>query len=285
MTDLAAFGDAPFFLHAHPDDESISTGGTIAALIEAGAEVTVITGTRGERGEVVPGELEHLEGRDELAPHREGELSAALDALGGPAHVFLGSAPARIPQAARRLYSDSGMRWGADGFAEPATDAPATALSLAPLADVVGDLLAAMLDEARRPAFSSIVSYDARGGYGHPDHVRMHDAGLEIARLTGRPYFAIVEPRAADAPPAAGAPASASASAGEELTVALAAAPLAAKTAAMAAHRSQLTVDPDARTFTLSGGQTHPVAAVEHFRRMHPDRIVQFCIQEGSCTE
>lgn len=281
MTDLAAFGDAPFFLHAHPDDESISTGGTIAALLEAGAGVTVVTGTRGERGEVVPGELEHLEGTDELAPHREGELEAALGALGGPAHVFLGTAPARIPQADRRVYADSGMRWGADGFAEPATDAPPTALSLAPLADVVGDLLAAMLDDARRPAFSSIVSYDARGGYGHPDHVRMHDAGLEVARLTGRPYFAIVEPRAADAPAAAAA----SASAGEELTVALAPAPLAAKTAAMAAHRSQLTVDPDALTFTLSGGQTHPVAVVEHFRRVHPDKIVQFCIQEGSCTE
>ncbi|MCS5723173.1 PIG-L family deacetylase [Herbiconiux sp. CPCC 203407] len=275
MTDLAAFGDAPFFLHAHPDDESISTGGTIAALIEAGAEVTVITGTRGERGEVVAGELEHLEGTDELAPHRMGELAAALDALGGPTHAFLGSAPARIPQAARRLYADSGMRWGADGFAEPATDAPVTALSLAPLADVVGDLLAAMLDDARRPAFSSIVSYDARGGYGHPDHVRMHDAGLEIARLTGRPFLAIVEPRIHDAPLPAG----------EELSVDLPPAALAAKTAAMAAHRSQLTVDPDAGTFTLSGGQTHPVAEVEHFRRVHPDRIVQFCIQEGSCTE
>jgi N-acetyl-1-D-myo-inositol-2-amino-2-deoxy-alpha-D-glucopyranoside deacetylase len=281
MTDLAAFGDTPFFLHAHPDDESISTGGTIMALIEAGAGVTVVTGTRGERGEVVPGELEHLEGTEGLAPHRVGELSAALDALGGPAHVFLGSAPARIPQADRRLYADSGMRWGADGFAEPATDAQPTALSLAPLADVVGDLLAAMLDGARRPAFSSIVSYDARGGYGHPDHVRMHDAGLEIARLTGRPYFAIVEPRVGDAPQPTGAPQPA----GEELAVDLPAAALAAKTAAMAAHRSQLTVDPEAGTFTLSGGQTYPIAPVERFRRVHPGRIVQFCIQEGSCTE
>lgn len=270
MTDLAAFGDAPFFLHAHPDDESISTGGTIAALIGAGAGVTVITGTRGERGEVVAGELSHLEGTDELAPHRVVELATALDALGRPAHVFLGTAPARIPQAHRRLYADSGMRWGADGFAEPSTDAPATALSLAPLADVVGDLLAVMLDDSRRPTFSSIVSYDSRGGYGHPDHVRMHDAGLEIARLTGRPYFAIVEPRVDESPRTTGTPQST----GEELTVDLPPAARAAKTAAMAAHRSQLMVDADARTFTLSGGQTHQIAAVERFRRVHPDRIV-----------
>lgn len=275
MTDLAAFGGAPFFLHAHPDDESISTGGTIAALIEAGASVTVITGTRGERGEVMAGELAHLEGTAALGPHRVDELAAALEQLGGPRHLFLGSAPARIPQASDRLYADSGMRWGADGFAEPAADAPSTALSLAPLADVVGDLLAAMLDPARRPLFTAIVSYDARGGYGHPDHVRMHDAGLEIARLTGLPYFAIVEPRVADTPSPPG----------EEFAMHLADAPLAAKTAAMGAHRSQLGVDPAAGSFTLSGGQTHPVAAVERFRRVHPDRIVQFCIQEGSCTE
>ncbi|MCS5735387.1 PIG-L family deacetylase [Herbiconiux daphne] len=251
---VRAFGDAPVFLHAHPDDESISTGGTIAALIEAGATVTVLTGTRGERGEVVPGELHGLEGTDELAPHRVDELAAALAALGGPRHAFLGEAPARAPGLPAREYSDSGMRWGADGFAEPADDAAPHSLSLAPLGEVVDDVLAA----AGRP--TAVVSYDPVGGYGHPDHVRMHYAALEVARRLGIPFFAIVEPRVearVEAP--SGLPA------GRELTVELGDL-VATKIRAMAAHRTQLTIDgPD---FVLSGGQRHPVAVVERFRRV-----------------
>lgn len=258
-----AFGEAPVFLHAHPDDESISTGGTIAALLRGGAQVAVFTGTRGERGEVVPGELRPLEGTALLGPHRVGELEDALRRLGAPTHAFLGAPPARSPGKPEREYSDSGMRWGADGFAEAAVDASPAALSLAALDEVVDDVLAAAAAAQARP--TAFVSYDALGGYGHPDHVRMHDAGVEAARRLGVPYFAIVEPRVAGKGDAA-----ATADASREsdlLEVDLrVAGTLAQKTQAMDAHRTQLTIDGD--DFVLSGGQRHPIGVLERFRRL-----------------
>jgi N-acetyl-1-D-myo-inositol-2-amino-2-deoxy-alpha-D-glucopyranoside deacetylase len=270
------FGGAPVFLHAHPDDESISTGGTIAFLVRGGAQVTILTGTRGERGEVVPGDLHELEGTERLGPQRVGELAKALVELGEPAHAFLGAAPARAAGQPEREYSDSGMRWGADGFAEAGEDASPTSLSLASLEEVVDDVLAAAAQG--RP--TAVVSYDALGGYGHPDHVRMHDAGVEVARRLGVPFFAIVEPRvegdAGDAgdPGVAGverdadddAPAD-PAQDSELLEVdLLLAGTRAQKTRAMAAHRTQLTIDGAA--FVLSGGQRHPIGVVERFRRL-----------------
>jgi N-acetyl-1-D-myo-inositol-2-amino-2-deoxy-alpha-D-glucopyranoside deacetylase len=248
---VSVFGDTPLFLHAHPDDESISTGGTIALLLASGAAVTVLTGTRGERGEVVPGELAPLEGTPALGPHRVGELADALRASGGPAHAFLGTAPARAAGLPDRQYSDSGMRWGADGFAEAADDADPASLSLAPLDEVVADILAAA---GARP--SAIVSYDALGGYGHPDHVRMHDAGVEAARRLGVPFFAVIEPRV-----------DGTTGDGEVVEIdLLRAGTLDAKSRAMAAHRTQLTVD--GGDFVLSGGQRHPIGVIERFRRL-----------------
>lgn len=248
-TAIELFGRAPVFVHAHPDDESISTGGTIAALVESGAAVTILTGTRGERGEVVPGELRHLEGTTALAGHRVQELAKAMQELAPVTHAFLGPG----------VYADSGMRWGEDGFAGPAADAPPDALSLAPLHEVVRDALAAMPAHA-----TSVIGYDALGGYGHPDHVRMHEVGLEAARRRDLPYFAIVEPRGGPPQPHAEADP-------RDLTLHLSAAHLAAKVAAMAAHATQLTLTTTAdgrAAFTLSGGQTHPVAVVEGFRRL-----------------
>ncbi|SDY72590.1 PIG-L family deacetylase [Herbiconiux ginsengi] len=251
---LLVFGSRPVFMHAHPDDESISTGGTIALLARRGAQVTILTGTRGERGEVVPGDLHELEGTAALGPHRVGELASALRELGAPAHAFLGTAPARARDRAEREYSDSGMRWGADGFAEAAEDASPTSLSLAALDEVVDDVLAAAT--AGRP--TAIVSYDALGGYGHPDHVRMHAAGVEAARRLGVAFFAIVEPRVAGTDD----------DHDDELIEVdlLRFDGLAAKTRAMAAHRTQLTVENG--SFVLSGGQRHPIGAVERFRRL-----------------
>src|SRR5690606_31265526 len=108
------------FVHAHPDDETISTGGTIASLVEAGVGVTVVTCTRGERGEVIPPELQHLEGDGPaLAGVREGELAAAMAALGVTDHRYLGDSNARAAGLAPRRYADSGMVWGADGRPEP----------------------------------------------------------------------------------------------------------------------------------------------------------------------
>lgn len=236
----AVFGDRPLFLHAHPDDESISTGGTLAGLVAAGRRPVLLTGTRGERGEVVPGELHHLEGTPELALHREGELERALLELGGVPQAFLGA------------YSDSGMEWGDDGFARAADDAPAAALSLAPLETVV-DAVIAGAERLAGGAPTSVVSYDELGGYGHPDHVRMHDAGREVARHYGVPFFAIVEPRVDGSVIA-------------DVAVPLRGEPLRRKVAAMAAHATQLTVAGDPPRFTLSGGQTHEVADVERYR-------------------
>src|ERR1700712_2147540 len=95
------------FVHAHPDDETISTGGTIATLIDAGASVTVLTCTRGERGEVVPNELKHLEGSTALAAWRAGELAHAMTVLGVTAHRYLGANNARWAGRPSRLYRDS----------------------------------------------------------------------------------------------------------------------------------------------------------------------------------
>jgi LmbE family N-acetylglucosaminyl deacetylase len=238
---LDALGPRVLLAHAHPDDETISTGGTIAALLARGADVLVVTGTRGERGEVVPGPLHALEGTPGLAPHRERELAAALAALGGPRHAWLGS-------DRDRRYVDSGMAWGPDGFAVAAGDAPADALSLAPLDEVVADLTG--LASSFRP--SSIVSYDVRGGYGHPDHVRMREAAGVVAERLEVPLVEIVEPRVDDA-------------LGEDALDLRAVDAVAAKRAAMAAHASQLTLDGD--DFVLSGGQRHPVGVVERYRR------------------
>lgn len=268
---VAAFGARPVFVHAHPDDEAISTGGTLAALVEAGASPTLLTGTRGERGEVVEGPLHPLEGTEALGPHRVGELAAALAAIGPVAHAFLGSRPARVDGRPERVYADSGMRWGADGFAEAAADAPPGALSLAPFDEVVADVLAGMPVGA-----TSVIGYDALGGYGHPDHVRMHEAGLEAARLRGLPYFAIVEPRVRPGDHTADDHTADDHAAGDDalgvlISLDLTPGQLAAKVAAMAAHATQLTIGTDAdgtATFTLSGGQTHPVGTVETFRRL-----------------
>ncbi|MCU1482940.1 MAG: hypothetical protein JWQ19_3726 [Subtercola sp.] len=233
-------------LHAHPDDETLGTGGLMARLVAERVRVVLVTATRGERGEVVPGPLKHLEGTAELAEVRVAELDAAMGELGVADHRFLGAADARASTRSPRRYSDSGMKWGASGFAEAAPDAPSAALSLAPLDEVVDDVLSVIADV--RPHV--LVSYDERGGYGHPDHVRMHDAAVAAAERSGLPLYVIVS--------------SAVEAQGGDVVV-----PLgeyrAAKFRALAAHRTQLSVDGD--DIVLSGGQRRPVRDVEVFRR------------------
>lgn len=159
-------------VHAHPDDETLSTGALLATWATAGLPVTVVTCTRGERGEVIPAELAHLRSdTGALAAHREVELVRALAALGVTDHMFLDRVR---PAGTDGHYVDSGMVWLDTGTAGPAPDAPDGAFALADperaarrLTDVI---------EARRP--DVVVTYEPRGGYGHPDHVRVH----EIAR-------------------------------------------------------------------------------------------------------
>ena len=178
------------FVHAHPDDESITTGGTIATLIDGGAAVTVLTCTRGELGEVVPDDLQYLlESPEALGAYREGELAAAMRALEVSDHRWLGDADARWVDLEPRRYLDSGMRWGASGTAEALDTADERSLSAAPISAVTADIAAVI---AHIDA-TAVIGYDERGGYGHPDHVRAHEAALAASAATRTPFAEVLE--------------------------------------------------------------------------------------------
>ncbi|KQO62883.1 PIG-L family deacetylase [Curtobacterium sp. Leaf261] len=177
-------------VHAHPDDETLASGGTIATLVELGAEVTVLTATRGERGEMLTPELAPLFGDGpRVAAHRESEIAGALAALGSPRHLWLGGPGARPTDLPVRRYTDSGMQWGPDGRAMAAEDSPADSLTAADLGEVVDDVRAAI----RSTGADAVVSYADDGGYGHPDHVRVHHAARYAARAEEIPFSMIVD--------------------------------------------------------------------------------------------
>ncbi len=192
-TGLLAGARSVAFVHAHPDDETLVTGGLILALVDAGVDVRVLTATRGERGEVVPGPLSPLAGRPELAAVRARELAGALAILGVARHDYLGMPPARAPEHPPRIYRDSGMRWVAPGLAGPAEDSDHTSLVGADLGDVAADVGAYL----RATAPDVVVTYDAHGGYGHPDHIRVHDAvAAAVSRVGTRLVFVVSPPLA-----------------------------------------------------------------------------------------
>jgi N-acetyl-1-D-myo-inositol-2-amino-2-deoxy-alpha-D-glucopyranoside deacetylase len=244
------------FVHAHPDDETLASGGTIATLLELGAEVTVLTATRGERGEMLTPALAPLAGDGpRAAAHREQEIAAALAALGGPAHLWLGGPGARPTDLPERRYSDSGMQWGADGRAIAADDAPADSLTAADLGEVVDDVRAAI----RSTMADAVVSYADDGGYGHPDHVRVHHAARYAARAEGVPFSMIVDPASGE----------------QDVTVDVQ--PVRAKVrAAIEQYRSQVTVDPadaahpTALSWVMPHGVRQHAPAVEAFRHDAP---------------
>ncbi|MBA0051408.1 N-acetyl-1-D-myo-inositol-2-amino-2-deoxy-alpha-D-glucopyranoside deacetylase [Streptomyces sp. AJS327] len=161
--------DAPerclLFVHAHPDDESINNGATMAKYAAEGVRVALVTCTRGEEGEVIPSRLAHLApGRDDtLGPYRTGELAAALRELGVTDHRYLGG-PGR--------YRDSGM------MGAPQNDHP-ECLWQADLEDAAGQLARTVRE--LRPQV--LVTYGPDGGYGHPDHIRAHQIAMRAARL------------------------------------------------------------------------------------------------------
>ncbi|HEX4432345.1 MAG TPA: N-acetyl-1-D-myo-inositol-2-amino-2-deoxy-alpha-D-glucopyranoside deacetylase [Frankiaceae bacterium] len=154
-------------VHAHPDDEVISTGGTMARYAGEHALVTLITCTLGEEGEIVVPHLEHLAAsrEDGLGWHRIEELAAACEALGVKDHRFLGG-PGR--------WRDSGM------MGEPTNDNPASFWK-ADLTEAARDLVAIMREV--RPQV--VITYDENGGYGHPDHIQAHNVTVAAFDLSG----------------------------------------------------------------------------------------------------
>lgn len=158
--------------HAHPDDESSSTGGTIAKYVAEGAQVTVVTCTRGEQGKIAVAELAHLaaDQQDLLGGRRSDELAGALTALKVTDHRYLGG---------EGCYRDSG-RMGA-----PSNDR-AGAFWHADV-EVAGAQLAAVIREVRPQV---VVTYDPNGGYGHPDHIQSHRVTMRGVELAADPEAA-----------------------------------------------------------------------------------------------
>jgi N-acetyl-1-D-myo-inositol-2-amino-2-deoxy-alpha-D-glucopyranoside deacetylase len=265
-------------VHAHPDDESIVTGGTIAKLVRDGVPVTVLTCTRGERGEVIPEPLRHLEGDPRaLADHRETELADAMAALGVTDHRFLGDAGARWRGLEPRRYVDSGMEWGEDGVPVALRPLDPDSLCAGDEADEARDVLAVIADVDA----TSLITYDDHGGYGHPDHMRTHGIATWAAEEAGIPAYLITTTRSSareahDVVAARGRfpapdpdPAGALVLPDDEVDLAVDVTDvLDAKIRAIAAHRTQTVVDGD--QFALSHGIGAPVAPVEMYRIHRP---------------
>ncbi len=159
-------------VHAHPDDETTSTGATMVRYAQRGASVTLVTCTRGELGEVVAADLAWLngDGPDALARHRERELADALRVLGVDRHHWLGGVG---------RWRDSGM---AGAPSNDARDSFARAD-----VDVAARELVAVL-RAERPQV--VITYDADGGYGHPDHIQAHRVTMAALDPAADPDFA-----------------------------------------------------------------------------------------------
>ena len=156
-----AKGARLLFVHAHPDDETLTTGLTMAAYASRHHDVHLLTCTLGEEGEVIPPELAHLgaDRDDTLGAWRREELRAAMSVL-GVTHSVLGEDPHR---GVASRYRDSGMA-GTASAEDPGAFARADLMEAA-------DLVAAQI-RAVRP--DVVVTYDEHGGYGHPDHVQTH---------------------------------------------------------------------------------------------------------------
>ncbi|MBA2640445.1 MAG: N-acetyl-1-D-myo-inositol-2-amino-2-deoxy-alpha-D-glucopyranoside deacetylase [Nocardioidaceae bacterium] len=165
-------------VHAHPDDETIGQGATMARYVAEGGHVTLVTCTLGEMGEVLVPELGHLayERDGGLGQHRIGELADAMRILGVSDHRFLGG-PGR--------FHDSGMAWDDTGRATIGPDVPDGAFWLADLT-TAADLLVEVIREVRPQV---LVTYDERGGYGHPDHVQAHRVAMYATLLAAAPSY------------------------------------------------------------------------------------------------
>lgn len=153
-------------VHAHPDDETINNGATMALYADRGAQVTLVTCTRGEEGEVLVPGLSHLASteQDLLGSHRETELALAMKALGISDYRFLGSPTTK--------FRDSGMM-GTEPNNRPDVFWQADLATVARiLVEVIEDVKPHIL-----------ITYDEIGGYGHPDHIQAHRVAMRAAEL------------------------------------------------------------------------------------------------------
>lgn len=151
------------FFHAHPDDEALLTSGTMAKLVVQGHRVVLVVATAGEGGLAA----DELRADGQLGMRRLAELEASATAVGVSRWVVLG-------------YADSGLAQA------PTPPAPPGRLPRFVESDVdtVAEQLAGILVAERA---SVLTTYDARGGYGHPDHIAVHTIGAAAARLAGTP--------------------------------------------------------------------------------------------------
>jgi len=154
-------------VHAHPDDETINNGATMALYADRGAQVTLVTCTRGEEGEILVPGLSHLASteQDLLGLHRETELAAAMKALGISDYRFLG-APSTKFRDSGMMGTDPNNR--PDVFWQADLDAAATIL-----VDVIEEVKPHIL-----------ITYDEIGGYGHPDHIQAHRVAMRASELS-----------------------------------------------------------------------------------------------------
>ncbi|MFF3851309.1 N-acetyl-1-D-myo-inositol-2-amino-2-deoxy-alpha-D-glucopyranoside deacetylase [Streptomyces sp. NPDC002328] len=263
-------------VHAHPDDESINNGATMARYAAEGAHVALVTCTLGERGEVIPSELRHLTGAA-LGARRRRELADATAAL-GVADVRLLGGTGR--------YADSGMMGLPDNedpacFWQADVDAAAAAL-----AEIVLEL---------RPQV--LVCYDDDGGYGHPDHIQAHRVAMravELAENAGaagwsvpKVYWNRVPRSVAEAAferlqdELPGLPFTKTAAVTDVpgvvddalvTTEIDGAAHAAAKAAAMRAHVTQIEVAPDGSAFVLSNELAQPLFTTEYYQLVRGER-------------
>jgi len=154
-------------VHAHPDDETINNGATMALYADRGAQVTLVTCTRGEEGEVLVPGLLHLASteQDLLGSHRETELALAMKALGISDYRFLGAPTTK--------FRDSGMM-GTDPNNRPDVFWQADL-------DTAAKLLVDVIEEVKPHI---LITYDEFGGYGHPDHIQAHRVAMRASELS-----------------------------------------------------------------------------------------------------
>ena len=237
-------------VHAHPDDESLQTGHVIADAISRGAEVSLITLTRGERGRAKLEELKSLEANPSaMGAFRAGELKNAMAALGVTNYKFAGT----------RAYVDSGMRIGNLGV--PTTPLKLDQMSLAAVSTpvVADDIFQTMV--SFKP--DAVITYNSKGGYGHPDHKKAHDATAMAMRryrkvVKGKKptFWVISEP-------------------GERATVVIGGEKTAEiKKAALQAHASQVTLKRD--TYSVASGIEFKFTDPERLRQASPNFLPWF---------